>query len=151
MERMEEFEESLAKLGNEWNITEEVYNSLEKFVCRLYGNSRFSSLDSLRLHLLKKRCNIEGKLDSKRTIDLGSLPPCSSTLRQHIVRSNLQIGIWKRAMENFPELPDVEEHGWMKGEYFLEPRWCDGEVLPEELTGLLAESRGRTRHRAGNR
>ena len=43
-------------------------------------------------------------------------------------------------MENFPELPDVEEHGWMKGEYFLEPRWCDGEVLPEELTSLLEES-----------
>ena len=137
LEKKSEFEDFLAELGSDWILSEEVSKSLEKLTCYFYRKTRFSSLDALRLHLLKKRCNSDGRLDPKRTVDLGSLPPCSSTLKQHLKRTNLQIGIWKRGMDNFQEIPRVEEHGWVRGDKFLEPLWCDGDVLPPEIGSLL--------------
>ena len=98
-----------------------------------------TSLDSLRLHLLRKWCGDDGKLDPKQTIDLGSLPPCLLSLRQHVLRCNLQIGIWKKGNENFPEIPKAKQHGWVERDQYLEPLWCDRDVLPKDLCNMLEE------------
>ena len=87
--------------------------------------------------MLSKRCKSDGKLDPKRCVDLASLPPCLSTHIQHVKRCNLQIGIWKRALENFPEIPDADDHGWVTIENVLEPLWCEQEILPRSLSVLL--------------
>ena len=89
--------------------------------------------------MLSKRCDSEGKLDPKRSVDLSSLPPCFLTLEQHIKRCNLQIGIWKRAMENFPEIPNADGHGWVLNDGVLEPLCCEEEVPPQNLSVLLED------------
>ena len=42
-------------------------------------------------------------------------------------------------MESFQELPDPTDHGWVMVDLVLEPIWCEGSVLPEQLTDLLEE------------
>ena len=41
-------------------------------------------------------------------------------------------------MENFQEVPDPCDHGWVMVENILEPLWCAGGVIPDELVDLLA-------------
>ena len=93
----------------------------------------------LRYNILKKKCNTNNQLDSSKSVDLSSLPPCQDTLLQHIKRSNLQLGIWKRAEENYQEVPDATEHGWIRENLTLEPLWCEGDILPRQLADLLEE------------
>ena len=42
-------------------------------------------------------------------------------------------------MENFPEIPSAEGHGWIQRNGLLEPLWCQGNLLPEQLADLLEE------------
>ena len=49
------------------------------------------------------------------------------------------MAIWKKADENFPEIPTPEDHGWVKENGQLEPLWCQGDVLPAELINIMEE------------
>ena len=70
-------------LGVCWDLEKDVIEGLEKFTCALYGYPRQSNIDVLRFNLLKKKCDVESKIDASRPVDLSSLPPCSATLLQH--------------------------------------------------------------------
>ena len=48
-----------------------------------------------------------------------------------------QVGIWKRAIEQFPEVANPDGIGWVKNEGVLEPLWCEGPVLPTSLADLV--------------
>ena len=39
------------------------------------------------------------------SIDLSTFPPCRRVHAQHIKRVNFQVCIWRRALDNFPEIP----------------------------------------------
>ena len=134
-----EYEETLGNLGNKLDISEHSLSVLQKFTCSIYGNKNFDSIDMLRLHLLKRKCDNKDLLDSRKRVDLSSLPPCLASLKQHIIRTNYQVAIWKMADQNFPEISSPEENGWMKENNLLEPLWCEGEVLPAELVSLFEE------------
>ena len=129
-----------SKLGMSWDVNKEMIQDLEAFTCTLYGYPRYKSIDALRHDMLKRKCNGNSKLDPSKAIDLASLPPCGKTLLQHIRRSNLQSGVWRRALENFLEVPDVTNHGWVVVDGILEPLWCEGDLLPDELVDLLEEN-----------
>ena len=59
------------------------------------------NIDFLQYNLNKKKCGESNWLDSTRTIDLASLPPCSKSLLKPIKRCNIMSGIWMRALEDF--------------------------------------------------
>lgn len=56
-------------------------------------------------------------------------------------QENYQVAIWKRALENFPEIPKpIDGHVWMLNESGdIEPLWCENNILPEEFVDLLAQ------------
>ena len=135
------YENVFATLGNSWETEKAVLNKLEEFTCCLYGFSKVKSVDLLRYTILKKKCNDNDQIDLKKSIDLNTLPPCQSSLHQHIKRAVYQTGVWKRANENFIELPPAEENGWSvtSDTNHLEPLWCEGPVLPEDLFDLMED------------
>ena len=137
--KKETFEDCFARLGESWNLDSDIIIQLEKFTCTLYGYPRYSNINLLRYDLLMKKCDGNMKLDPSKSVDLGSLPPCSNTLIQHMKRCNFQLAIWRRALENFQEVPDPTEHGWLMVDQALEPLWCEGSVLPDQLSDLLGE------------
>ena len=52
MQKNPRFQRVLAKLGEEWCVSEEVVSGLEAFTCAIYGRSRVTSVDELRCVLI---------------------------------------------------------------------------------------------------
>ena len=139
LEKYPMFHETLEKIGENWIIDEDTYLQIEMFICCLYGYPKTSQINDVRLLLLKKKCVENDKLDSSKNIDLGALPPCRGSLKQHVMRTNYQVAVWKHANENYPEIPDCTLHGWKKEGDFVEPVWTEEDVLPKKLIDLMNE------------
>ena len=91
LKKYPEFEDYLVALGEDWELDEISFRGVENFICHLYGVKRFVEVDKLRYHMLQKKCNNSGVIDPKKIVDLGALPPCQSSLRQHVIRTNFQV------------------------------------------------------------
>ncbi|KAG1652131.1 Carcinine transporter [Nymphon striatum] len=49
----------------------------------------------------------------KGDISSGQLPPCKDALKQQTNRANYQAAIWRRSLQNSPEIPSpTNGHGW---------------------------------------
>ena len=133
------YEKTFASIGVQWKTEESTLREIEDFTCSMYGNSKVKSVNSLQYSILKKKCDERDQLDIHKHVDLNTLPPCWDSLYQHIKRTVYQTGIWKRANENFMELPPAEENGWTSenASEYLEPLWCEEPVLPDDLFDLL--------------
>ena len=70
-------------------------------------------------------------------VDSAQLPPCENCLSQHSKRAN-----WKRCLDNFSEIPDPGDHGWMLDEDgILNINWMTGAPAPEAGLQLLSACR----------
>ena len=81
----------LAELGQDWELSPELFQVLQEYTCRLYApKSDVSQVNELRYRLFRaKRGDVES----------GQLPPCEDTLYLHCQRANYQAAIWKRSLE----------------------------------------------------
>ena len=116
----------LARLGEEWTVSEEMVNGLEALSYNMYGKSRSRSLDEVRSTLIKEKCNCKG---GGINVHLCSLPPCRKALLQHIRRTTYQLVIWRRADNPVSEIrSSTDGHGWMKAGNMM-PVWFEGNVF----------------------
>ena len=97
----EEYIETFSNLGLFPSVTEEVCESLENFVCQLYGYKNESSVDKVRFKMFQ----------TKGIQDLFLLPPCKSNLKFHIMRANYVANMYVNAVR-LNCLDDYTEHGW---------------------------------------
>ncbi|KAG0711428.1 hypothetical protein GWK47_020627 [Chionoecetes opilio] len=97
--------QAFTDLGSSWNVPTDVFNSIQAFTCQLYaGNTKIVGAISLRYHMF---CAKKGQIES------GQLPPCEDSLMQHTLRANYQAAIWRRSLENLPDVPAPSAgHGW---------------------------------------
>ena len=142
VEKNSKFEDVFCKLGQRWNVTDDVFKGLEEFTCSMYGSKRMKDVDEVRAKLIKRRCGQNSdKLDVKKNIDLAKLPPPRRCLREHIKRTNYQVAIWKRANIAIIDAPEAsEDNGWVLVDGRLEPCWCDGEIIPTKMADILLEN-----------
>ena len=131
------FEQALCQIGDDWMLEENNMKNIEQFFCYVYGYPKMKEINALRLYLFKKRCESSGRIDPKKNVDISSLPACSSSLRQHMKRTNYQVRIWKMPMENYHEIPDPTDHGWTIGLDGLEPLWSEKPILPTNMIDML--------------
>ncbi|KAG1650870.1 hypothetical protein GQR58_027662 [Nymphon striatum] len=90
--------------------------------------------------MIASKCEGQTGLEIKleRKVDLSSLPPPRSCLNEHIRRVNYQVGIWKRAHIPKPIIPEAtDDHGWVKRNCQIEPKWSAGDVIPPKLADVL--------------
>ena len=130
------YQESLSTLGNEWEVSYETYSIIEEFTCRIYGQNKENEVNSVRFMKINEICGSKKNQASVKNFDMSSLPPCRRTLETHIKRVNYQVGIWKRSHVANPEIPDPEDHGWIKINEILQPQWFEGSDIPEKLEEL---------------
>ena len=114
-------------LGQEWDLDEQIFVDLEEYVCHVYGY-RQKDVNDVRNKLFDKKYVRQGK-----AIDISLLPPCQSSLRLHMLRSNVIAKIWKLSDERFIPLPDFSTFGWNET---LDIDW-QRQAFPDELTDLL--------------
>ncbi|CAM4733150.1 unnamed protein product [Leuciscus chuanchicus] len=104
-----ETQDTLLKLGQEWDLSPELSNKLEAFTCVLYApKASTTMINKLRYHLF---CAKKGEIESHQ------LPPCKNSLRQHTLG-------WKM---------ETEEEGEQ-----LVLHWMEGQPAPEAVLDLLA-------------
>ena len=83
---------------------------------------------------------------AKKGIESWQLPPCSDSLRKHCLRANYQGAIWRRCLENNPEVPSPVEHGWSRvdqdGDLQLSIDWFNVSIGPQAVLEFLSHARG---------
>ena len=114
--------------GNEWTLPEDVYSQAERFICHFYGHGEENDVNLLRY---KIDCARRGKIEGEQ------LPPCRSSLRNHVDRANYQSRIWKLSLQSVIEAPSPTLHGWKQAEDDDEELlidWMDCLPAPEEVS-----------------
>ena len=89
-------------------LTDELHNQAEQFICKLYGDHRCESVDEIRAKIFWKKLRKDGKV-----VDLSLLPPCSSTLRKHTIRAHCIAKMWKLASFPLQLLDSISDNGWL--------------------------------------
>ena len=129
---------TFCELGQSWEMTDELFQNLESFTCRLYApRETVSDVNELRYCLF---CAKNGDVESHQ------LPPCKDSLRKHAMRANYQTALWRRCLMNDPECPDPTDSGWMvdceDGKDVLTIDWMTRDLLPQvSLSSLLVCAR----------
>ena len=123
-----------SRVGEEWDLSQELMNDLEGFTCLLYAPKEASTnVNDLRYTLF---CTKKGEIESHQ------LPPCRDCLEKHAQRANFQAGIWKRCLEQDPHVPSPIGRGWRiekdEGKEELVVHWMDGQPAPTAVLDLLA-------------
>ena len=121
--------QAMKEIGRQWTVSETTFRATEELVCQFYGKNG-TSVNNLRYEL---HCAKGGKIDPD------ALPPCQSSLRLHVSRSNYQAAIWRRALEACPEVPSPVGHGWTVDETnSLSYEWLGSKPAPEEVLDLMS-------------
>ena len=129
-------------LGDEWVVSSEVHEQLEKFTCLMYGEARETAVDTVRAKMIKKMVGDDLTPSCRSKVDLAKLPPCQSSLIPHVQRVNYRVAGYKRADVSIFEKPKAYEEGcgWNKdAEGLIEPLWSVAQILPQSLVDLLSE------------
>ena len=132
-----------AAVGFMWTLDDDhIVNGIHEFTCRLYGvGPRVKQVDVAREIKVKNICGSNIDLRPGLSIDLSIFPPCRRILAQHIKRVNFKVSIWRRALDNFPDIPSPLDHGYHVTEARkIEPRWFEGDVIPMVLVDILEEN-----------
>ena len=106
--------ELLCDLGKA-ELTSEVIQSAEKFICRLYNLNDIDKCDKARVVMFCKGRSQE------------SLPPTPDAALLHIKRAHYQSMVWVQAHLARPVLPKVTDMRWMDD---------NGKLIPELITLL---------------
>lgn len=73
-------------------------------------------------------------LPNSRDVELSLLPPCKSSLENHISRVNY---IWNNAHVDKPITSNSVGHDWKLENGQLKIDWIKGDLLPPELTDVM--------------
>lgn len=124
------FQEMFDLLGVEWELSGDLFQKLQDFTCRMYSSRPgTNSINELRYRLF---CSKRGNIESDH------LSPCADCLYKHACRANYQTAIWRRSLENRPEIPSPLRHGWIQDENKLGIDWMSGQPAPEAVLKLLS-------------
>ena len=77
-------------------------------------------------------CAKLGKIESQK------LPPCRDSLKNHIHRANYQCFIWRKCLEQSPDIPDLEDHEWKFENGLVSCIWMNGLLAPNVILSLFS-------------
>ena len=64
LEKNPKFQEAFQRLGDSWVLEKDVIKKLEHFTCVMYAQCRESSVDAIRLKMLRQMCGEDKRLTS---------------------------------------------------------------------------------------
>ena len=119
--------EAMGLLGCSFDVSPDLVEMVEKFVCLLYGSAEHARVDDLRYQLL-----------CLKAAQISQLPPTRDALRKHTLRANYQAAVWRRSLEPKPVVPSPHGHGWWVKEEQIQIDWMDQQPAPAELLELVS-------------
>lgn len=126
----EKYQEAFSELGANWLLSETLAKDLERFTCELYAKgTKVDSVNELRYQIF-----------SVKKADSSQLPPCFDSLKQHMLRAHYQAALWRRSLDQKPEIPNpTEGFGWTWSEDgSIAIKWMTGSPAPQAVLNLLS-------------
>lgn len=119
--------EVMTNLGQSFTVTPQTMLGCALFVCTLYGKPGKVDVNEVRYLLF---CS--------SALPAHQLPPTLDALSKHVLRSNYQAAVWRRALIAEPEIPSPVGHGWKLDNDELTIDWMEQEPAPKELMQLVS-------------
>jgi 5'-3' exonuclease len=117
------YQETLGELGMQHDLSENLFNEVQKYVCHLYGQADCIDVNTARYNLFRL---------GKHSDEL--LPPTKDSLKKHVMRANYQAAVWRRSLEQLQDLPTPVGKGWKLSEDgTLTIDWCDLPPAPDTI------------------
>ena len=136
VKQQKSYEEFFKQLGMEWVLSNELFQSLQEFTCKLYcSQPGTDNINEMRYRLF---CAKKGNIDSTQ------LPPHADCLLKHASRENFQAVIWKRSLQRCPLTPTPSGSGWREGGDNFAIDWMSGDPTPTAVLELLSCSCARS-------
>ena len=109
---------------------EEHLDWMESFICQVYNEKDYTSVNEARYSIFKKQ------LAKNKTVSLSKIPPCRSVLKLHLERSAYIAYLWKRSQEPQIELFPIEKYGWFQDGQIV---WTEEEIFPATISKYMSE------------
>ncbi|CAG9814703.1 unnamed protein product [Phaedon cochleariae] len=110
----------------------------------MYGVKHVDKVNQARLELFheayKTNDSQESFVKNIRNCDASNLPPCSSELRQQILRSSYIASIWLNAHLQQPTEKLPENYGLIINDNKYEFLWFEGDQMPQYISDVLTDS-----------
>ena len=146
LEKDELAQETFSQFGCSEHISQEQFKLVEKFVCKLYGNSKCSSVSELRLETFLQKYKpkkSENPISCVKKMDSSFLPPCSAVIREKVKRCHYITSMWLSSVSAHPPSLSPDNYGWIynvAGQY--EVSWFDCDMSPPSLHLTIKEDHG---------
>jgi len=115
------FQQAFQCLGVEFFLPEAIFETLERFVCEMYGQP-LQSVNEARYRLFCTKSLSEFRL-----------PPCRDALLLHSKRACYQAAVWRKALRSKIDAPSPVNHGWAIYDGSLSLRWSTQDEAPPQL------------------
>ncbi len=119
------FQDMFGEHGRDDDVSESLMLLLEAFVCTLFGERRWDSVNEAKQAIFW--------WSFEKVIDLSLLPPCKSSLEKHMARANLVARICRQASQSIINVQEPVNHGWLED---MSIDWVT-EPYPEDIAVLL--------------
>ena len=117
------YQQTLGSLGMQHEVSEQLYDKLQAFVCHLYDQQSSDDVNEARFNLFRL---------GKHSEEL--LPKTKDSLEKHILRTNYQAAVWRRSLYQAQNLPGPVGNGWkLSDDGTLEVHWGDLPCAPENV------------------
>lgn len=138
-----DYQKALADIGqlDVPGLQYEMFATLEKFVCELYGYKNVTNINDARFQKFcstYKSKNIEEPF-GKNLIkyDASNLPPCKAELHQHLLRTQYITSIWRNAHLSNPTSLLPGRYGWTLKNNRYEFKWFEGDCMPKTVLDAI--------------
>ena len=124
VQKKEEYLQSVSQLGDTIRINGDLFQKIEKLFCHLYGMPHEANINKTRYRKFN-------------TSEPHWLPQTKDELTQHIICSNYQAYVWKRAVETNLDIPSPISHGWERKDDQISVVWIEKQPGPESVFELI--------------
>ena len=132
VEQQKSYEEMYKQLRMGWVLSNELFQSLQEFTCKLYDSQPGTdNINELRFRIF---CAKRGNIDSTQ------LPPRADCLFKHASRANFQAAIWNRSLQRCPLTPTRIGSGWREDGDNFAIDWMSGDPASTAVLELLSFS-----------
>ena len=102
---------NLSLLGDVNANMQDITKQATAFMCRCYHVTNATTMTEARIKVWTTRT---GRKVASNIPKLCSLPPTSEVFEENVKRAHLQCAIWRRALQEPPNL-DPTDYGWFRG------------------------------------
>ena len=124
------YQEVFKKIGDSYGFDESLFDTIQKFVCELYGLPICVEVNEARY---KKFCSMSSKIP-----DPEKLPPTSDSLYYHCQRVSYVTAIIKNSLDRMICHPSPDGFGWKVDDDGINVTWMAQKPAPDDILDLVS-------------